>query len=147
MNMRFENFDLESPLGAIVLRGLGHHWDLHGFADFQGFSFDPERDELIMEWRAGHENPWGSDGNSARGCRLRFSVLRFLRGTSRDPAYPPQESRAVSGISKAIPGPEQSEFRFKQDWGPDEPFHLVIQFQDARELEIAADAVSLEAII
>ena len=75
--MRLENFDLESPFGAIVLQGLGHHWDLHGFARFQGFSFDPERDELTMEWRAGHENPWGSDGNNASGCRLRFSVLRF----------------------------------------------------------------------
>jgi hypothetical protein len=145
--MRFENFDLMSPLGAIHLRGLGHYWDLHGFADFQGFKFDPERDELTMEWRAGEGNPWGSDGNNARGCRLRFTVLRFLSVTSRDPAYPPVESRAVSGISKAMPGPERSEFRFKRDWGPDEPFHLVFCFQDGRELEIAADAVKLEAII
>ena len=145
--MRLENFDLESPFGAIVLEGLGHHWDLHGFARFQGFSFDPERDELTMEWRAGHENPWGSDGNNASGCRLRFTVLRFLRATNRDSAYPPLESQAVAGIYKALPGPERSEFRFKRDWGPDEPFNLVICFQDGRELEVAADAVRLEAMV
>src|SRR2546426_12369900 len=33
--MRFENFDLAAPYGAIELRGLGHNWDLHNFADFE----------------------------------------------------------------------------------------------------------------
>jgi len=144
--MRFENFDLAVPYGAIQLRGLGHDWDLHNFADFRGFTFDPGLDELTMEWQApeGQENPWGSRGNNARGCRLRFSGLSFLRGTSRDRAYPLQESLTVSGISKATPG--QGEGRLKQDWGPDERFHLIIQFQDEREFEVAADVVRLEAI-
>ena len=145
--MRFENFDLAAPHGAIELRGLGHAWDLHNFATFQGFAFHPELDELTMEWQVepGQENPWGSRENSARGCRLRFSGLRFLRGTSRDRAYPLKESRTVSGISKATP--EQGEHRLKHDWGPDERFHLIIQFQDEREFEVAADVVRLEAII
>ena len=145
--MRFENFDLAAPYGAIELRGLGHNWDLHNFADFRGFTFDPGLDELTMEWQVppGQEDAWGSRGNNARGCRLRFSGLRFLRGTNRDRAYPLEESRTVSGISKATPG--QGEYRLKQDWGSDEGFHLIIQFQDEREFEVAADVVRLEAII
>ena len=145
--MRFENFELAAPYGAIELRGLGHAWDLHNFATFQGFAFDPERDEFTMEWlvEPGQENPWGSRGNNARGCRLRFSGLRFLRETNRDRAYPLKESRTVAGVSKATP--EQGEHRLKQEWAPDEPFHLIIRFQDERELEIAANVVRLEAII
>ena len=88
-----------------------HNWDLHNFADFRGFTFDPGLDELTMEWQVppGQEDAWGSHGNNARGCRLRFSGLRFLRGNSRDRAYPLEESRTVSGISKATP--EQGEYQ------------------------------------
>lgn len=145
--MRFDNFDLTTPYGGIEIRGLGHNWDLHNFAHFQGFSFNPARDEVTMEWhaRSGQENPWGSRGNSARGCRLRFSGVLFLRATSRDRAYPLEESRTVTALSKATP--EQGAYRFKEDWGPDEPFHLIIEFQDEREIEIGANVVRLEAIV
>ena len=144
--MRFENFDLKSPHGAVELQGLGHDWDLHNWPDFHGFEFDPAADELTMEWTVPAEqaNPWGSRGNTARGCRLRFCTLRYFRSTGRDPAYPIEESRTVSELSKAVPEP--GEYRYQQVWGPEEPFHLIIRFQDEREFEISADVVRLEAM-
>ena len=144
--MRFENFDLDSPYCATELRGLGHAWDLHNWADFRGFTFDPSRDELTLEWvvRPGHDNPWGSRGNTALGCRLRFAGLQLFRSTGRDRAYPQEESRTIAELSKAVPEP--GEYRYKREWGPDEPFHLIIRFQDERQFEIAADVVRLEAI-
>jgi hypothetical protein len=144
--MRFENFALASPYGATELEGLGHRWDLHSFAHFQGLRFDPLRNELTMEWQVprGEKNPWGSPGNDALGCRLRFNGLRLSRAARRDEAYPLEESRTVSGLSKVTP--EYGDFRFKHAWAPDDPFHLLVEFQDQREIEIAADAVRLESI-
>jgi hypothetical protein len=145
--MKLENFDLNKPFGAIELQGLGHDWDLHNWAEFKGFSFVPGTNELILEWRVpeGHENPWGSRGNMARGCRLRFQGLKSIRVSERDTAYPLKESDCVSGISKVIPG--ELEYPFKRSWAEGEAFHLRITFQDERNIEIAAESVSLEAIV
>jgi hypothetical protein len=49
--MELENFELSRPFGWIELQGLGHVWDLHNFADFEGLSFLPEPNELVLEWR------------------------------------------------------------------------------------------------
>ncbi len=144
--MRFENFDLSSPCGGIELTGLGHHWDLHNFADFNGFRFLPAQDEIWMEWTVPtlERNPWGSPGNSARACRLRFvGVTHFVMG-ARDRAYPLTESDCLESVSKAVPG--ELEHPFKDNREEDESFHLRFEFQDERRLDIGADRVVLEAV-
>lgn len=144
--MRLKNFNLTSPYGCAVIRGCGHDWDLHNFADFQGFFFTPDRDDLVMEWLVvpGEENPWGSRGNAAAGCRLCFSGIRYLRVVGRDTDYPAEESSCLASISKVEPG--ESEYRGKEKWEPGEPFRLLFQFQDGRQIEVEADSVSLEAL-
>ncbi len=145
--MKLENFDLAAPFGAIEIQGLGHDWDLHSWADFKGFSFIPETNELLLEWQVpvGQENPWSSRGNMARGCRLRFRGLKAVRVSERDAAYSSSDSSCVSGISKVAPG--ELEYPFKRSWGEGEPFHLRVTFHDERSIEIEADSASLEAIV
>jgi len=144
--MRFENFDLGSPYGSIELRGLGHDWDLHNWADFGGLTFLVESNELVLEWRVNHmdKNPWGDTGNTAAGCRLRFRGLHSVRLSPRDPAYPATEGTCVASISKVIPG--ELQFPYKQKWEPGEEFHLRLTFQDEREIEIGAETAVLEPI-
>jgi len=144
--MKLENFDLSKPYGAIELRGLGHNWDLHNFATFQGITFEPQRNELILEWRvtAGNSNPWGSQNNLATGCRLRFRGLKSLVVTTRSAAYSLEESQCLSEISKVIPG--QREYPYKQIWSEGEQFHLRLGFQDERCFDIEAESAVLEAL-
>lgn len=144
--MKLENFDLSESSCTIELQGLGHCWDLHNCAGFTGFAFSPERDELILEWRvaSAQENPWGSLGNRARGCQLRFRGISFLSMSPRDAACPSSEALCLAGLSKVIPG--EREYPHKDRWEPDEPFHLLFEFQDERTLEIGAAAVRLEVI-
>ena len=144
--MKLENFDLSSPYGDIEIRGLGHAWDLHNFATFQGFTFQPTRNELCLEWRVGGQtdNPWGSRGNSAGGCRIRFVGVRSVIVTPRDAGYPAEESLCLAEISKVIPG--EREFPYKQEWGVGEQFHLRLKFQDERYVDIEAESAVLEAL-
>lgn len=144
--MRLENFDLVKPFGQILLRGLGHTWDLHNFVVFKGLGFHPERDELVMEWRVetSRADPWGSPGNSAVGCRLRFVGVRSVSLSPRDPALQLDESVCLEMISKVVPG--EREYPFKDSWGPNELFNLRLDLHDDRNIEVDAESVSLEAI-
>jgi hypothetical protein len=139
--MKLANFELADPAVAIELVGLRHRWDLHSWANFTGFRFSPDTDELLMEWDVPRdaENPWGSPGNTARGCRLRFTGISFLRMTPRDEAYPRSEALCLGGVSKVIP--DEPDYRFKKRWEPGKVFRLLF-----RELEIGAATVQLEAI-
>src|SRR5262245_41799217 len=145
--MRLENFELAEPYATIELVGLGHRWDLHSWADFVGVTFTPEQDELCLEWRVPtHErNPWGSPGNTATGCRLRFRGVRLVTMTNRDSAYPMDEALTLEAIGKAIPG--ETKYPFKRDWEPGETFNLRFEFHDERSIEIGAKEATLEAII
>jgi hypothetical protein len=144
--MKLDNFDLAEPYATIELVGLGHHWDLHSWADFVGASFVPDDDEVWLEWRvpADVNNPWGSPGNMARGCRLRFRHVHHLLMTGRSESYPSKEAKTVKAVGKAIPG--EGKYPFKQDWKVGEPFFLRFQFHDERMLEVGAEVAMLEAI-
>src|SRR5262245_79256 len=146
MIMKLDNFDLASPYATIELVGLGHRWDLHSWADFVGVTFAPEQDEMAFEWRVplDEQNPWGSPGNRATGCRLRFRRVFHLAMSGRDPAYPKAEALTIDSISKAIPG--ERDYPFKREWAPDEPFHLRFQFHDSRTIDVGAELATLEAI-
>src|SRR5204863_7316657 len=109
-------------------------------------TFEPQRNELILEWRVvgGHSNPWGSLGNVAGGCRLRFRGLKSLIVTARDSAYPAEESLCLSDISKVIPG--ERDHPYKRTWSDGEQFHLRLGFQDERCFDIEAESAILEAL-
>ena len=144
--MNLENFDLAKPYATIELVGLGHRWDLHSWADFVGLTFAPEQDEVLLEWRvpSTEPNPWGSLGNHAKGCRLRFRRVHHLVFTGRDPAHPKTDASSISAIGKAIP--DELEYRYKSNWQLGETFHLRFEFEDTRAIQVGAENVRLEAI-
>ncbi len=141
--MMFLNFELPRPAHARSILALGREWDLHGTAQFEGFSFSPDRDQLELRWRA-LENPdpgrpgsdaWGGLGNFAPRCGIRFteveSVLMRFFGERRQ-----QSDTSLHGISKVKPG--QGQLGFRSTWEPDEDFNVVIELTGGRWIEVAA---------
>ena len=143
--MKLLNFSLLSPVQGITLIGLGCEWDLHNFAKFAGFRFDPVENSLLMEWSVPRmDNPWGWFENRAIGCRLKFRNVKWMDISARDESMPMSEDVCLFGISKVIP--DRTEHRFKSVWLDDEPFHLLLEFQSGRSIEVASDTVELESI-
>ncbi len=143
--MRLVNFSLSNPVQDITLIGFGCEWDLHNFADFKGFTFDPIEDCLQMMWAVpAVENPWGCTENRAKGCALKFRNVKSVTITARDEPTPSSDDSCLSGISKVIPG--RTEHRFKAEWQDNEPFHLLLEFESGRTIEVASDTVELERI-
>ena len=143
--MKFANFELSEPFGSVILQALGHEWDVHNFAELVGVHQPNNRGIASLEWQVPPEvdNPWGSPGNSASGCRLVFSGVRRFDFKAGEPTLS-EGSRTVAGISKAIPG--ESEYPFKQQWGSDELFYLRVELEDLGRIEIDAEVAVLEPI-
>ncbi len=144
--MKLINFDLEHPFSGIALEGLGHYWDLHNFAEFLGFNFGVPNNSLSLEWDASSKegNPWGDTGNKAKGCKLVFRNLAFLKMSGRNDEMPLSEDLCLSEVSKVIP--EMTEYRYKQKWVESEKFNLLFEFQSGRTLEIGAESVELQSL-
>ena len=145
--MRLLNFKLADPCVTIELVGLGHNWDLHNFAVFTGLRYDPATNTVVMEWsvdRGLEQNPWGSPGNSAQGCRLIFADVNFLHITARDAEIPSAEDDCLEALSKV--DPRETPYRMMERWPDGTEFRLLFRFQGGRNIEIGADAVELRPI-
>jgi hypothetical protein len=144
--MRFANFDLDSPIQATILVGLGHHWDVHNFADLVAAAVSEATGTAYVEWRvpANVGNPWGSPGNCAAGCRLVFEGVRSFQRHEGKPNADPEDARTVLGISKTIPGAE--EYPFKRRWEADDPFCLRIETEASGRIDVDAELATLEPI-
>jgi hypothetical protein len=137
------NFELESSYYALTIKGLGYDWDLHNFADYQGFCFDPTDNSLSLMWIAvpNEGNPWGCPANKSKGCKLIFRNIRFLQMSGMDESIPLSEELGLSSISKVIPN--TTEWRCKETWDETDEFNLLFEFQSERSLEIGAESVEL----
>src|SRR5687767_9260230 len=83
--MKLANFELVPPEPTITLAGLGHFWDLHNFAQFDGLEFRPADDACTLKWSVPDvDNAWGSDANPFRGCLLIFTGLHSVHVQDRD---------------------------------------------------------------
>ena len=143
--MKFVNFSFSNPVQSSTLIGLGCEWDLHNYSDFAGFKFDPLEDCLRIEWLVpAVENPWGCTENRTKGCALKFKNLKRVEVTARDKATLSLEDACLLGISKVIP--DRTEHRFKAEWQDDEPFHLLLEFESGRTIEVASDTAELELV-
>ena len=146
--MLLTNFELRKPSYSIELVGLGHNWDLHNFANLEGFEMQTTENRLTLRWTVPDvENPWGSFGNSFRGCALVFSGVRGLSVTPRDPNGIQKEDTDLAHVSKVTPESEPLEsYRHRERWEPGEMFHLRFEFQSGRAIEVAADSAELVGI-
>ena len=146
--MILTNFDLNLPACATELVGLGHRWDLHSFADFEGLEVRLAQDIATLRWQVPTDcpvdNPWGSPGNTSRGCAIVFTGLRALHLTPRHAEADAEGDKALSDVSKVTP--ELGSHRHREHWLPGEHFHLRFEFDSGRSLEVAADRAELVCI-
>ncbi|HEY2845107.1 MAG TPA: hypothetical protein VGJ09_15700 [Bryobacteraceae bacterium] len=141
--MKLLNFELETPYFGIALVGLDFLWDLHNVFTFLSVNLDATSNVAVMTWTASGHTPI-----TYSGCRLVFSGLKLLVISARDGDLPLSEDLCVSSISKVLPEPSlEPELRMKAQWGSNEAFHLLFQFQSGRSIEIDADAVELDGRI
>jgi hypothetical protein len=141
--MKLVNFELATPSFSIELVGLGVLWDLHNTWSFEGVSLDSKNNTAVMKWMI-------DDRPSAKysGCRLIFTDLKRLAISARDEDLPLSEDLCLSSVSKVLPEPNpEPAFRMKAQWGVDEAFHLLFQFQSRRSIEIDAETVELDGVI
>lgn len=137
--MNLINFDLAQPSYAIELNGLGFVWDLHNSGQFLGLDFNPGKNAIVMKWRVG-----GHPSTQYSGCNLLFSGLKVMSISRRDEELPQSEDLTVAGISMVTPEMGKDfAYRVRRHWSPDDPFHLVFEFQSRRSIELDAETVEL----
>jgi hypothetical protein len=141
--MRLLNFTLEEPNNTVAVRTLGLHWDLHNCAVFQGLGIASDG-SAVLTWMVDESTPWGDPGNQFRGCQLRFRGVRQVLVTGRDPATSPSEDGTLADMSKVIP--ESGEYRQRVEWQQEEPFNLLLIFQNGLSIELAAAEAEFEPI-
>jgi len=141
--MRLKNFDIS---GWVQLQSDNLHWDIHNSADFEGLELLPAYDAVVMKWAVPKRaNPWGRPGNNSSGMKLYFDNLLFLKISPRDPDMPFTEDSCVAHILKVDPNTQHDDsfMRTRNNWGPDDSFRLVFQFQSRRTIEIESETVEL----
>ena len=110
--MRLLNFELGALPFGIELIGRDFFVDVHNTANFRSIVLDATTNAAVMTWDK---------------CSLSFTGLKLLNISARDEELPLTEDSCVSSISKVTPGPERLDFRVKEHWNIDEPFHLWFQ--------------------
>jgi hypothetical protein len=130
---------LPNPSYGIELNGLGFVWDLHNAGNYVGLDFNPTENAIIMKWRVG-----GHPSTQFSGCNLLFSGLKLMSISPRDEQMPQSEDLTIAGISMVIPEIDKDvKYRVRRQWNPNDPFHLVFQFQSRRSIELDAETVEL----
>ena len=140
-----ENFALEGGYCTVSLFGLGRHWDLHSFARLARFSYEPARRAAFLEWVApAMANAWGDPANRAKGCRLVFDKVGFLRVGMGEPGLASPDESMLADVSKVVPG--EGAYRWKDRWGEQDPFRLLFRFESGRTIEVESESVRLEPV-
>jgi hypothetical protein len=137
--MNLINFDLVQPSYAIGLNGLGVVWDLPNAGEFLGLDLNSSKNSILLKWRMS-----GHTSSQYSGCHLLFSGLKLMYISSRDQELPQSEDLTVAGISMVTPEISKDlAYRVRRQWSPDDPFHLVFEFQSRRYIELDAETVEL----
>jgi hypothetical protein len=137
--MKLLNFELAQFSYAIELKGLGFIWDLHNSGEFLGLDLNPNKNAIVMKWRVG-----GHPSTQYSGCNLLFSGLKLMSISPRDEQLPQSEDVTIAGISMVTPEINKDvAYRVRPQWNPDDPFHLVFEFQSRRSIELDAETVEL----
>ena len=141
--MKLKNFEI---VGEVELQTDDLYWDIHNFANFEGLELLPAYDAVVMKWTVlKRDNPWGCIENKFSGMNLYFDDLQFLKVGPRDSDMPFTEDGCVSHILKVDPNIHDAEpyMRTNKEWGTNDTFRLVFQFQSGRVIEIESKTVEL----
>ncbi len=147
--MKLTNFELVS---SVELAGLGHVWDLHNCVDFSGLELLPEEGAARMRWAVVQDAQLREQGfarnNPARSCAIRFDgvstvlVNRVRGGSHSSDARTLLLVRLVAPLDPALADRPGSGTRLPSQ---DESAHLLFEFMDGFDVEIAANSATLES--
>jgi len=149
--VKLTNFELATD---VELSGLGHWWDLHNFTNFVGLELLPESGSARLSWVTIRVPPYDDAGfhrdNPARSCAIRFDgvsaivVRRVLDGTAPSDARTLHQVRMVLPLESTANDLTALGIRVPST---DEAAHLLFEFMDGFDVEIAAVEATLEADI
>jgi hypothetical protein len=130
--MRLSNYTLRFNQG-VELSGLGHNWDLHNFATFLGFEYDPVTRTAILAWKADSaKNPWGDPSNCWKGCKLRFD------GISQWHVEESSDSVDADTLSEISTVPQHADAQHEAS-----KYTMWIRFENGTIIKIAAESSTL----
>ncbi len=109
--MRFSNFslsDVSNPGQMIAFKAEGLEWDLHDYADFEGFDYSTTitGSTLTLKWHLGARiikwrdagGQYGIPNYPADGFHLVFSNVDYLEIAPRDVEMPRGEDLGISSL-------------------------------------------------
>ena len=112
--MYLANFSLtDGPKIGIALHALGVEWDLHNYAEFDGFDYSTAITndsnltlkwhiaERVIEWRNSHgfPNAQGVPIYPGNSFGLIFFNVNYLEVAPRDPEMPSDEDKCLAAVS------------------------------------------------
>jgi hypothetical protein len=154
--MHLSNFsltDVSAHGQQIAFKAVGLEWDLHDYADFEGFDYSTtvNSSTLTLKWRIGERIikwrdagcQYGVPNYPANGFSLVFSNVDYLEILPRDVKMPRGEDLGISMVFCI----EASEDSFRElgptlYFAPCEetgPYHLVFQFNGGQMIRVGAE--------
>jgi hypothetical protein len=160
--MHLSNFSLITDASAhgwlIALNAYGVEWDLHNYADFDGFDYSTTKTSLptltlnwhiaerVIEWRnvLGVPNAQGIPIYPSNRFCIFFSDVDYLEVAPRDSEMPDDEDKTISSVS-CIESSEASTDYIESGaiscYQPDKEtfsYHLVFRFRGGQFIRVGA---------
>jgi len=148
--MKLLNFQLSSLSHATSVIGFDTEWDFHNVGNLRKIEYDVNAATFIMKWSFDFSHsPWGRPKlfPNVNQCSLDFLAPSFVLILPKNTNTFADEDACISGISKVVPitqsQPKAWQYRVKEQWGENEAFNLLFDFQSGRSIEVGAYSVEL----
>lgn len=157
--MHLSNFSLTTDASAhgylITLNAHGFEWDLHNYADFEGFDYATTitGSTLTLEWRiAKRIIKWRDAGNQygvpSYPCNcfcIVFTNVDYLEAAPRDVQMPRGEDLGISYVSFIEASDDLKDYRHSQlipCYDPSKetlPYHMIFRFNGGQIIRVGAE--------
>lgn len=149
--MRLSNFSLTDDGAQIALDAEGFQWNLHDYADFEGFEYSTTitGSTLTLKWHLGARIICWRDAGCqyevpnypANGFVLIFSNVDYLEITPRDAEIPKDEDLGISSVSRVeADGNSLSEsLLYNVPCEEALPSHLLFCFNGGQSIRVGAE--------
>lgn len=132
------NFTWHDP---IHIRFDGQDYDLHNNFDFRQFTYDPNRQLLILDWELGNGD-WIPQGQPNR-IRLRLKGVTQFSFRERNSEMPFSEDDCLASFGYDCDS-DWTEGQFWTDKSPEDDWRWSFIFQSGAEIQVAGEAAVIE---
>jgi len=134
---------------SIELTYDGKQYDLHNFADFQGFSHDATQNQLRLSWVIFE---FGREGGNRVCLEVQFEAVDYLTIHPRDPEVPTSEDMTLRHIGFLGPGMWEQATYFQLPGRANDPQEMaageaiLFQFQGGQAVVVHAKSARIRII-